>query len=1055
MNTFLTSLLPALFLLLAPHPCPGSDSPYGMEHRSALLLHLSPDGQSAMKLDAKAGQYVHGLVLDEDRAASARALAFRHGRHGPLFFTALSSKRLPYDDRTINVLVAEDRLGIETEELQRVITPLGSLWTRHGKGWKQWEKLWPGSIDEWTHYLHGPDNNAVARDTEIAPPNHLKWIQAPLFDRHHDTLGGFRAVVSSRGRVYSIEDTAPSENPYWGGAWVLRARDAFNGFTLWSKAIPEWSPIGRPHRTGPVQQPRRLVAIGDRVYVTLGHTAPVSELDATSGEVLQVFEGTERTQEILVDRGVLYLVQGDPTTTSDMNYYLSRAQRFGFDPETDPSYVKQPKSRLVAIRIEDRKQLWRRDDRMEGYWAMSLGVDREQVAYLDAGHLYLLDALTGEQVWQSERHSSVAAPGSPVTVVLEASHIFVADQPRLNAYDRRTGKALWDAKSQIQHAVNGPNLFYNRGSVWMNHLGGLDPSSGELKEAMSIPGKFQFHMAHGRCYRAKASSNFIISARNSTEFLPFGSTDSVAYDWLRGTCQYGMLPCNGLVYATPTNCECAMSGRLKGFYAMAKSAPPRPVRQDQPGRLLKGPAFGAVKGPDGTDLESNWPTFRSDMGRSNSVKAGLKERLKPRWKIALGDRLTQPVSSGGVLAVVDQAAQVLHLLDAASGATRWMHPCAGAVDSPPTLYGEMVLFGDRLGDVHALRQQDGERVWSFRAAPEERYIGAWGRVESTWPVHGSVLVTGGKLIVAAGRTSFLDGGIHTWALNPLTGAVLGHDRIEGPYHENGRVLGHPENEKDVQGCLADILSSDDRFVYMRHQVLDTNGTRSEHRGHPHLISSGGFLDHSRNHRSGWTVDTKIGYYLRSPGPDGELMVKDGDHIHAFKGCATGRQTRFDPLAKGFTLARYTMEKRPEQESHLIGTVVTRPNKATKPGKPGKKKKKKAVETRPFFNPRARGSTDIGYTFEQEQRNQLDFNVKSMLLSDGRLIMAGIANEKGPQGDPYAVLREGRGAAFRILDSAYETVQKQVLHSAVIPDGMAASEGRLYLSHANGDLSCWD
>jgi hypothetical protein len=186
------------------------------------------------------------------------------------------------------------------------------------------------------------------------------------------------------------------------------------------------------------------------------------------------------------------------------------------------------------------------------------------------------------------------------------------------------------------------------------------------------------------------------------------------------------------------------------------------------------------------------------------------------------------------------------------------------------------------------------------------------------------------------------------------------------------------------------------------------------------------------------------------------MVKDGDHIHAFQGCATGRQTRFDPLAKGFTLARYTMQKRPEQESHLIGTVVARPNKAAKPGKPRRKKKRKPVETRPFFNPGARGSTDIGYTFKQEQNYQLeDFNVKSMLLSDGRLIIAGIANEKGPQGDPYAVLREGRGAAFRILDKAYETVQKQVLHSAVIPDGMAASEGRLYLSHANGDLSCWE
>ena len=31
-------------------------------------------------------------------------------------------------------------------------------------------------IDEWTHYLHGPDNNAVADDTRVGPPRYMQWV---------------------------------------------------------------------------------------------------------------------------------------------------------------------------------------------------------------------------------------------------------------------------------------------------------------------------------------------------------------------------------------------------------------------------------------------------------------------------------------------------------------------------------------------------------------------------------------------------------------------------------------------------------------------------------------------------------------------------------------------------------------------------------------------------------------------------------------------------------------------------------------------------------------
>ena len=43
----------------------------------------------------------------------------------------------------------------------------------------------------------------------------------------------------------------------------------------------------------PANLPRRLVASKDRVYMTLGYRAPISELDAATGETLTTFDGSQ------------------------------------------------------------------------------------------------------------------------------------------------------------------------------------------------------------------------------------------------------------------------------------------------------------------------------------------------------------------------------------------------------------------------------------------------------------------------------------------------------------------------------------------------------------------------------------------------------------------------------------------------------------------------------------------------------------------------------------------------------------------------------------------
>ena len=60
------------------------------------------------------------------------------------------------------------------DEVMRVLAPEGVACLKKGSQWSKIIKPRPAQIDEWTHFLHGPDNNAVARDTEIDFPEHLQ-----------------------------------------------------------------------------------------------------------------------------------------------------------------------------------------------------------------------------------------------------------------------------------------------------------------------------------------------------------------------------------------------------------------------------------------------------------------------------------------------------------------------------------------------------------------------------------------------------------------------------------------------------------------------------------------------------------------------------------------------------------------------------------------------------------------------------------------------------------------------------------------------------------------
>ena len=99
-----------------------------------------------------------------------------------------------------------------------------------------------------------------------------------------------------------------------------------------------------------------------------------------------------------------------------------------------------------------------------------------------------------------------------------------------------------------------------------------------------------------------------MAGRTGVEFIDLATGGAFRHHWTRGTCQFGTLPCNGLLYAPPHACACYIEAKLTGFLALApassKGSPPKgapskaaaPAGED-PDRLERGPAYGAIVKP--------------------------------------------------------------------------------------------------------------------------------------------------------------------------------------------------------------------------------------------------------------------------------------------------------------------------------------------------------------------------------------------------------------------------------------------------------------------------
>ncbi len=1029
---------------------------------------------------------VQGLTADSDAVMKLRSGLQAKGVYGQVTVTEYDGINLPYIDNCINLIVCEQKPSVSEKEIMRVLVPNGVLCVKEGMTWKKTVKPRPSDIDDWTHYLHSPTNNAVSNDTVIKPPlGYLQWVGGPRYGRHHDHMSSASAMVTSSGRLFAIFDYANPLAILLPSDFKLVARDAFNGKVLWMRDISQWQDRMTRLKSGPSTLPRRLVADGDNVYVTLSLDGKLEKLDAATGKTLNVYAGTKGVEEILFSDGELIL-NVNPHALPD---------------NLTPTGQFKPMQKIVKLlNAETGKVGWTYDK--EWVTPVSLAADESHVVFYSGEYVICLDRKTGEECWRSEKFGEKKPYPScfGVSLVIDKDEIYFAGSgnsgndydedfgPTMWALDGKTGKTLW----QAEHAPSGyrstEDLFVIDGKVWNGDtynsrknrtertgtIWGRDCETGKV-DVEFMP-DINAHWFHHRCYKAKATVNYILTSRTGIEFVDFRKKHWDIHHWVRGACLYGIMPANGMIYNPAHPCACYLETKLYGFNAVAPVTEDRRqftdnrIKEADADRLIKGPAYDKPweNAERTAEPGDSWMMYRADKERSGKTLTEIPGKLKEMWNIKLPAKASQVVASWNRLYVAVSDKHLVKALNPADGSELWSFTAGGKIDSSPVVYGEgRVLFGCADGYIYALHPDTGELVWKYLAAPADLRHFAFGQLESVWPVPSAVLIRKNDkgedvLWAVAGKDMFVDGGMRLVQLNPVTGELI-RDAVldEKNPEKEGENLQMSMTTLNMPVAMNDILVANENSVYMKSQKFNLKGER-EHlyvpNGKPndqkgedvHLFTPTGMLDDNWWHRSYWVYGKTWksgagGYYLAGRNaPSGRPMVFNDSKIYSF-----GRKPEFYKWTAFMEYQLYSFDKNFKIE------------------------KDKRVKKKKGFS----GGAKADQRVEWEWASAIPVYARAMVLSEpeekkdkGTLFLAGppdVMDERSVSrklkeeetkkilARQTGILKGSEGALLMSVSAETgEKISELKLESLPSFDGMSAAGGKLFLTFEDGTVACY-
>jgi len=992
---------------------------------------------------------IHVCVKNQDQVDAHRKYLYKAGLADTVTVSTWDGKGLPVVSDFVNVLAADAKTSVARSEIVRALAPLGKAVI----GTDVVTKPRPAEMDEWPQYLYDAAGTSVSKDTLLRPPLfHSQWTGGPRWSRHHDVMSSVSACVSGDSKVFYIFDEGNTFSPLLPSSWKLIARDAFNGTILWKRDIDTWIPNMLGLKSGPSNIPRRLVVNGKRIYVTLGVGAPVSVLDTTTGATVKVLSGTKDTEEIVYDRGKLYLVAD----------HLEAKPELAAPPRYSSRNWIQREKEIICYDLDSDKIDWRKTQN----WVapLSLVLHRSKLYFFDGKRVIALDKTTADQLWTSEEMEVpkvMVTEYAPKLIVQGGMVLFsgsgAGKRGELTGISTEDGRTAWKAPNPASGYKSPEDLFVIDGKAWAgdvtNHrwsnnesdatgeFTGVNVASGNVDESFPHVEAYWFHH---RCHPGKATENYIILNRSGTEFVNPRTGEWTLHHWTRGACLYGVMPANGMLYSPQHPCACYIGAKTYGFTVLSPKNDQHPTTRETPDaqRLTTVKKQPLAKVP--VAKKNEWPTYRGNVKRSGAL-AGIAPPTHQEWSLELGGELSPPVIAENKVFVSQKDRNALVAVNAATGKVAWEFLPGGKIDSPPAIYKKRVYCGSADGFIYCLDVNDGSLIWKYQGAPTPTKHMWFEKIEATHPVHGNVLVMNDKVYTLAGRNMYTDGGLRFLILDAATGRKLSENAMDDRMPGTDDQMQMHHEFLNMPMALTDLLSTNGKKIFMRYQQFDMNGKRikldftrklygtnkadinesakgalTDQTGEDaHLFAGTGFLDDSWWHRTYWVYGKNYasgwpGYYVAGKGgaPAGRMITFNDDNIFTW-----GRIRRYFKWSKVYEYRLYAQD----------------------------------------------------YDYNETWEARIPILARSMLLSDKTLFILGpdelARQEQVNKGittpemqktvqKQHEAFMGKHGSKLIVVDIAGGSIRAGAeMDSVPVFDGMAGAYGKIYVAMADGTLRC--
>lgn len=749
---------------------------YVSTQRGIICVLDLPDGEPQQLIDvAQSSELtIYFQSADSDQVAFVRSAADKADLLGTRIFIAtgpLDSVHLA-DNVADEVFVAASAHDqVNDDELLRAMRPLGLAFI----GERRLVKPIPDGIDEWSHPYHGADNNPQSNDELVRGDFRTQFIAGPKFSPMPEQ------TVIAGGRMYKAMGHIAHKANQNAMLNTLLCINAYNGTILRQRANPPGFMIHR----------NTMVATDDALY--LGDHESCKVIDGRTGEVREQITVPAGLTDgpvwkwMAIEDGILYGLVGNLEIQVD----TQRSDRRGLGhwpwgmwkghDYSDPTKSFGFGRTIVAIDLETKQPLWHyRDKDFLDSRAFCMKNGRIYT-YSPEKFLACIDASDGKLVWKNSDKDLLQAiapneraqhytTGYSTSCYMKCSddYIFFAGPQRsqMVVASAKDGKLAWTHPvGNLQLVLRG-DAIYAAGPQGSNGVR-LDYATGAVLD--QFPARRACTRATGCAdsifYRASGGTVRVMTDTNTAQHIAP----------MRPPCQDGVLISNGHLYWGPWMCGCQLS--LYGNIGLcptnasdaANTEPRLAVHSDleevQPLNVQSG----------------DWLAYRGDNARSDTTTRELPSNVRLQWvaEVSSTELPTAPIAAGGLVFVADRNGAVTAF--DSTGKLAWKSYTSGPIYYPPTVDQGRLFVGSADGCVYAFEAYTGRPLWTYRVAPEDRLIPVFGKLISSWPVAGGVVVDNGTVYAAAGITHY--DGTHVVAINAVTGELKAENDTSGKLDE--------------------------------------------------------------------------------------------------------------------------------------------------------------------------------------------------------------------------------------------------------------------------------